>query len=70
MRTAEEIMDEYGIEMQNFIASSLWVDVKMAINEARKEAIIECSKKVTLHNFEGKEYIDLNSILSIIDELK
>lgn len=74
MRSAEEIMDDLGIFLQNDSDEN---SVKEAINEARKEAIIECAEKakceagyleksevyVCLHR------VDKSSILSLLNEL-
>lgn len=62
MRTAEEILAHVsGLQPSTINQSYRWVID--TINEARKEAIEECSKV-------PKFTVDRNSILSLIKELK
>jgi hypothetical protein len=79
MRTAEEILKS------NDVAIDRWPDTKAliikSINEARKEAIEECAKNVSMRQFRSipceteserlnKEIQIKQSILSLINELK
>lgn len=73
MRTAEEILMKYGT-LQRLCQRSKW-NIQDAINEARKEAIEECAKRAKTkldfgHKSIESAYVDKQSILSLINELK
>lgn len=66
MRTADEIMDDLGIYLQNDGDEN---SVKEAINEARKESIKECAE--IAEGIEGwSTGLRKEKILSLIKELK
>lgn len=64
MKTAKEWLNQNGYTSNNLLIS--------IINEARKETIEECAKvaKVKVEGGNGYSYVNKESILSLIKELK
>lgn len=71
MRSAEQIMDDLGIDLY-FEGDEN--SVKCAIKEAMKGAIEECAKKAQV-SYDSRRYsdpwhVDKDSILNLIQEIK
>lgn len=82
MKTAAEILDEYRPDMGD-VSDHHYHWIKIVINEARKQTIIECAERAKAKPkifFEAEKHfgcpaevhtvIDKQSILSLINELK
>lgn len=84
MRKAEDIIVNYPGESDGFQTTYTYKECIQMINEARKEAIEECAKRAKIVHYqpsyflsrEGalsqqqRDFVDKNSILNLIEELK